>query len=76
MTLFPSISSFREKAETSWRSWNTHLEADQTNENHICHTLSWGTFYILGKRAFTGYDSSTKMSQAWCQAPSTRSFLF
>ena len=76
MSLFPSRSSFREKAETSWRSWNTHLEADQTNENHIRHTLSRGMFYILGKRAFTGYDSSTEMSQAWCQAPSTRSSLF
>lgn len=69
MTLFPSRSSFREKAETSCSSWNTHLEADQTNENHGRHALSWGVFSILGKRASTGYDSSAKMSQAWCQAP-------
>lgn len=76
MSLFPSRSGSREKAETSWRSWNTHLEVDQTSENHIRHTISWGIFYLLGKRAFTGNDSSTKMSQAWCQAPSTRSVLF
>ena len=42
VTLFPSRSSFREKAETSWRSWNTHLETNQTNENHIRH-------HILGR---------------------------